>query len=192
LAWLSRLPVSAMRGRASGPMSSDIPACVLSLASPPVRWRSRGLAPRPIPRWISAENHRAHGRTPSDTASFAPAAERWCCAVEKLDQVCRLVVFRQKLEECLARLDWAAPNTSVTINTWRRPLSPASPPPCEAILESVSNNRKAPLLRRLIRMICLARGTPTPMNQEFLLLRPSSEMDSDAGHAVASPSRCRG
>src|SRR3954469_3454295 len=49
LAWLSYpLSVIAMRGRMSGPMSSDVSNCVLSLASPPVRWKSSGLPSRSV------------------------------------------------------------------------------------------------------------------------------------------------
>jgi hypothetical protein len=56
LAWLSYpLSVIAMRGRMSGPMSSEISNCVLSLASPPVRWKSRGLPSRSVLRWILVE-----------------------------------------------------------------------------------------------------------------------------------------
>src|SRR6476661_5585728 len=39
-----------MRGRMSGPMSSDVSNCVLSLASPPVKWKSRGLPSRSVLR----------------------------------------------------------------------------------------------------------------------------------------------
>jgi len=49
------LSVTAMRGRISGPMSSDVSNCVLSLASPGVRWKSRGLPSRSVLRWILVE-----------------------------------------------------------------------------------------------------------------------------------------
>ena len=55
-AWLSYpLSVIAMRGRMSGPMSSDVSNCVLSLASPGVRWKSRGRPSRSVLRWIFVE-----------------------------------------------------------------------------------------------------------------------------------------
>jgi hypothetical protein len=44
----------SMRGRMSGPMSSDVSNCVLSLTSPAVRRKSRGL-PRSVLRWILVE-----------------------------------------------------------------------------------------------------------------------------------------
>ena len=40
------LSVMAMRGQISGPMSNDISNCMLSLTSPPVRWKSRGWPSR--------------------------------------------------------------------------------------------------------------------------------------------------
>ncbi len=49
------LSVIAMRGRISGPMSSEVSNCVLSLASPPVRWKSSGLPSRSVLRWILVE-----------------------------------------------------------------------------------------------------------------------------------------
>ena len=49
------LSVIAMRGRTSGPMSSDVSNCVLSLASPGVRWKSRGWPSRSVLRWILVE-----------------------------------------------------------------------------------------------------------------------------------------
>jgi len=49
------LSVTAMRGRISGPMSSDVSNCVLSLASPGVRWKSRGLPSRSVLMWILVE-----------------------------------------------------------------------------------------------------------------------------------------
>ncbi len=56
IGWLSYpLSVIAMRGRMSGPMSSDVSNWVLSLASPPVRWKSRGLPSRSVLRWILVE-----------------------------------------------------------------------------------------------------------------------------------------
>src|SRR6185437_10572645 len=56
LVWLSYpLSVIAMRGRTSGPMSSEVSNCVLSLTSPPVRWKSRGLPSRSVLRWILVE-----------------------------------------------------------------------------------------------------------------------------------------
>jgi hypothetical protein len=45
LVWLSYpFSVIAMRGRMSGQVWSDVSNCVLSPASPPVRWKSRGSA----------------------------------------------------------------------------------------------------------------------------------------------------
>src|SRR4051794_1153843 len=68
LVWLSYpLSVIATRGRMSGPISSDVSNSVLSLASPPVRWKSRGLPSRSVLRWIFVEK---------------PPRERpndWCC-----------------------------------------------------------------------------------------------------------------
>src|SRR2546421_10408956 len=105
LAWLSYpLSVIAMRGRMFGPMSSDVSNWVLSLASPPVRWKSRGLPSRSVLRWILVRSRRASGRTLGAAAPFCPGRrDVGACgrAVEELDQMCRLAAFRQRLEECL-------------------------------------------------------------------------------------------
>ena len=96
-----------MRGRMSGPMSSDVSNCVLSLASPPVRWKSRGLPSRSVLRWILVEKPPRERPNAWRCCPLLPRRPRRgralsCCrAVEELDQVCRLAAFRQQLEECL-------------------------------------------------------------------------------------------
>jgi hypothetical protein len=49
------LSVIATRGVMSGPRSSEISNCVVSLTSPPVRWKSSGLPSRSVLRWIFVE-----------------------------------------------------------------------------------------------------------------------------------------
>src|SRR4051812_16973155 len=128
LVWLSYpLSVIATRGRMSGPISSDVSNSVLSLASPPVRWKSRGLPSRSVLRWIFVEkpprerpndwcccfcpgSRSGHAllccqRTvSSEPSGFCPGGRNVgtrCCAVKELYQVSRLAAFRQHLEECL-------------------------------------------------------------------------------------------
>src|SRR5712671_1637700 len=105
LVWLSYpLSVIAMRGRMSGPMSSDVSNCVLSLASPPVRWKSRGLPSKSVLRWILVENPPRERPNAWRCCPLLPPRPRRgarCRAVEELNQVCRLAAFRQQLEEGL-------------------------------------------------------------------------------------------
>jgi hypothetical protein len=105
LAWLSYpLSVIAMRGRMSGPMSSDVSNCVLSLTSPPVRWKSRGLPSRSVLRWILVEKPPRERPSAWRCCPFCPGGQdvgACCGAVEELDQVCRLAAFRQQLKEYL-------------------------------------------------------------------------------------------
>src|SRR5437763_7186401 len=105
LAWLSYpLSVIAMRGRMFGPMSSDVSNWVLSLASPPVRWKSRGLPSRSVLRWILVEKPPRERPNAWRCCPFCPGRrDVGACgrAVEELDQMCRLAAFRQRLEECL-------------------------------------------------------------------------------------------
>jgi hypothetical protein len=49
------LSVIATRGVMSGPRSREVANCVVSLTSPPVRWKSRGLPSRSVLRWIFVE-----------------------------------------------------------------------------------------------------------------------------------------
>ena len=51
------LSVIAARGLMSGPMSSDIFSCVLSLTSPPVKRNASGRFLRPVLRSILHEHH---------------------------------------------------------------------------------------------------------------------------------------
>jgi hypothetical protein len=49
------LSVIAARGLMSGPISSEVFNCVLSLTSPPVRWNASGRPPKSVLRWILHE-----------------------------------------------------------------------------------------------------------------------------------------
>ena len=50
------LSVIAARGLMSGPMSSDVFSCVLSLTSPPVKWKAIGRPLKSVLTWILHEN----------------------------------------------------------------------------------------------------------------------------------------
>jgi hypothetical protein len=83
-------------------MSSDASNCVLSLASPPVRWKSRGLPSRSVLRWILVEEPPPERTNAWRGFLFLPRRHETCArAVEELDQVRRLAAFRQHLEDCL-------------------------------------------------------------------------------------------
>src|SRR4051812_47681113 len=124
------LSVSAALGVMSGPISSRISSCRLSLASPLVRWMARGKPSKSVLRWILVEN------PPRERPSAWP-----CCplgagcrdmrpdhrAIEHLNQMRRRAHLRQGLEERFENAGSAQPPEALPYTVpvaelpWQRP-----------------------------------------------------------------------
>src|ERR1700733_11006993 len=91
----------------SGPIASDIFNCVLSLTSPPVRWKPIGRPLRSVLRWILHENPPRERPSAWPCCPFCPGCRDMRSnhrAIEHLDQMRRRAEFGQYLEE---RIEYA-------------------------------------------------------------------------------------
>ena len=112
---MASYPLSPMaaRGRMSGPASSRIGHCGLSLASPPVSSNASGRSWKSVFRWILVE------KPPLERPSAWPDCPMACAsrrdvgahyrAIELLHQVCGWTVLGQHLEESLEHAGVAQP-----------------------------------------------------------------------------------
>ena len=101
-----------MRGWMSGPIWSDVSNCVLSLAAPPVRWKSRGLPSRSVLRWILVEKpprERPNAWRCCPLLRRRPKRGRAPSCCRRTGPGCCLAAFGQHLEECLEHPGTAEP-----------------------------------------------------------------------------------